>query len=280
MLAGVFWSLGGILVRNVESANEWQILFVRSLAAAATFLCVLWWRYRLEVFGAFEKAGRAAVFGGLCLSLGFTGFVFAMVNTSIANAVFILSASPLGAALLAWLFLKEQVSRVTWAAAAFAMIGIGVMVAGGVAAGTLFGNLMALLAMAGFCGYATALRAGRGGDMLPAACLAGVFAGLFAGVMVADLDLTAHDFAVCVAMGVLQIGAGLTVFTLGSKSVPAAELALLSLTEVILAPLWVWIGIGEVPTGTTLLGGGIVFAALAWRALLGLRRKPPPFGAV
>ena len=106
MLAGVFWSLGGILVRNVESASEWQILFVRSLAAAATFFCVLCWRYRLGVFGAFERAGWAAVFGGLCLGLGFTGFVFAMVNTSIANAVFILSASPLGAALLAWLILR------------------------------------------------------------------------------------------------------------------------------------------------------------------------------
>ena len=280
MLAGVFWSLGGILVRNVETADEWQILFIRSVSAAATFLTVLLWRYRLGVAGAFARAGGVAVLGGASLSLGFTGFIFAMIHTSIANAVFILSAAPLGAALLAWVLLREPVTRVTWIAAAVAMLGIGVMVAGGVAAGTLFGNLMALLAMAGFCGFATALRAGRGQDMLPAACLAGLFAGGFAGLMASDLSVSLNDAAVCVAMGVVQIGAGMVVFTRGSKHVPAAELALLSLTEVVLAPLWVWIGIGEVPTVATLVGGAIVFAALAWRASLGLRRKPPPFGSV
>ena len=280
MLAGVFLSLGGILIRNVESAGEWQILFVRSLAAAVTFFCVLLWRYRTRVFDPFRQAGRKAVVGGLCLACGFTCFVFAMVGTTIANAVFILSASPFATALLAWLVLKERVAPATWAAMGGALVGIGVMVAGGIAAGTLFGNLMALAAMIGFAGFAVTLRAGRNGDMLPAACLAGVFAALIGAVMAPGFSMSAHDVAICCAMGVFQIGAGMVVFTRGSQSVPAAELALLSLTEVVLAPLWVWIGVGEVPGATTLLGGAIVLAALAARALSGIRRKPPPFGAV
>lgn len=280
MLAGVFLSLGGILIRNIESADAWQILFVRSLAAAATFFCVLLWRYRTRVFDPFRQAGWKAVVGGLCLAAGFTSFVFAMLGTTIANAVFILSASPFATALLAWLVLRERVGRATWAAMIGALIGIGVMVAGGIAAGTLFGNLMALAAMIGFAGFAVTLRAGRNGDMLPAACLAGVFAALIGAAMAPGFSISAHDVAICGAMGVFQIGAGMVVFTRGSRSVPAAELALLSLTEVVLAPLWVWIGVGEVPGTTTLLGGAIVLAAIAGRALSGIRRKPPPFGAV
>ena len=285
MLAGVFWSLGGILIRNIETAGEWQILFYRSLFAALTFLCVLIWRHRCRTPQVFRAAGLKAAFGGLCLACGFTSFVFAMVHTSIANAVFILSASPLAAALLAWIVLREGVTRLTWAAILVALLGIGIMVAGGIAAGTLFGNLMALVAMAGFSCYAVTLRAGRGGDMLPAACLAGIFAAIAAAVMAAGTSLEAlaispGDLAFCAAMGILQIGAGLVLFTLGSKTVPAAELALLSLTEVILAPIWVWIGVGEVPRAATLLGGAVVLLAIAGRALLGLKRKPPPFGAV
>ena len=280
MLAGVFWSLGGILIRSIEQAGEWQILFYRSAFAALLFFSVLVFRHGRRVFRVFHEAGRKAVLGGLCLGSGFAGFVFAMVHTSIANAVFILAVAPLATALLAWLVLREAVTRRTWISAAAALVGIGIMVAGGIAAGTLFGNLMALIAMLGFSGYAVVLRAGRAGDMLPAACLAGVFAAIGAAVMAPDLAVGAQDIAVCAAMGIVQIGAGLVVFTRGSKSVPAAELALLSLTEVVLAPLWVWIGVGEVPTGATLLGGAIVLAAIAGRAVSGLKRKPPPFGAV
>ncbi len=280
MLAGVFWSLGGILIRNVEQAGEWQILFYRSAFAALLFFSVLVFRHGRRIFRVFRQAGAKAVLGGLCLGSAFASFVFAMTHTSIANAVFILAVAPLATALLGWLVLREAVSRGTWLSAAVVLVGIGIMVAGGIAAGTLFGNVMALISLLGFTGYAVILRAGRAGDMLPAACLAGLFAALGAAVMAPDLQASARDVAVCATMGIVQIGAGLVLFTRGSKSVPAAELALLSLTEVVLAPLWVWIGVGEVPTGTTLLGGAIVLAAIAGRALSGLRRKPPPFGAV
>jgi len=103
---------------------------------------------------------------------------------------------------------------------------------------------------------------------------------VLATAMAGDLVVPPSDLSICLAMGALQIGAGLTLFTIGSRHVPAAELALLSLTEVILAPIWVWVGVGEVPSATTLLGGFAVLAAIAGQALTGLRRKPPPLGAV
>ena len=280
MLAGCFWSLGGILIRNIEAAGEWQILCLRSLAVSATLFLVLVARHRGQVFRRFRQAGLAGVVGGLCLAAGFTGFIFALTSTTVANAVFILSASPFAAALLARLLLGEAVRRATWIAMAGALVGIAVMVGGGIRAGALFGNLMALVAMLGFSGFAVALRAGRSDDMLPTACLAGLFAAPLGALMAGDLAVSAPDLAISVAMGVVQVGAGMVVFTLGSRHVPAAELALLSLTEVVLAPIWVWLGFGEVPSLTTLLGGAIMLAAIVGRALRGMQRKPPPFGAV
>lgn len=280
MLAGVFWSLGGILVRWVEAADGWQILFYRSTALAATLFCLLALRHRRRVLAHYRAAGWTAVVGGLCLGTGFTGWIFALLNTTVANGVFILGAAPLATAVLAWILLRERVAGATWISMAFAIVGIGVMVHGGIRAGALFGNLMALLAMLGFSGFAVAIRAGRAGDMLPTVCYAGLFAAIGAGLMAGDFAVSAGDLAICVAMGSLQIGFGLILFVTGSRHLPAAEIALLSLTEVILAPVWVWVGVGEVPSASTLLGGGIVLAAIAGRAALGLRRRPPPLGAV
>jgi drug/metabolite transporter (DMT)-like permease len=280
MLAGGFWSLGGVLIRNIEAADEWQILCLRSLAVGATLFLVLLARHRGRVVRCFREAGLAGVVGGLCLAGGFTGFIFALTSTTVANAVFVLSAAPFATALLARLLLGEAVRRATWIAMAGALVGIAVMVGGGIRAGALFGNAMALFAMLGFSGFAVALRAGRSGDMLPTACLAGLFAAPLGALMAGGLAVSAPDLAICLVMGVVQVGAGMVVFTLGARHVPAAELALLSLTEVMLAPLWVWLGFGEVPSLTTLLGGAIMLAAIVGRALSGIQRKPPPFGAV
>ena len=280
MIAGTFWSLGGISVRLIESAGPWQILTFRSLALVATLGIVLCARYRGAVVAQFRLAGWSAVVGGLGLSAGFCGWIFALTSTTVANAVFILAAAPFASALLARLVLKESVRGVTWIAMAAALVGIGVMVAGGIRAGALFGNLMALMAVAGFAVFAVALRKGRGGDMLPATFWAGVFAALVSAVMAGDLSVTGRDLGLCVFMGVGQIGIGLMLFTLGSRHVPAAELTLLSLTEVVFSPIWVWLGVGEVPSLSTLAGGVIVLAAIVGRALTGLRRKLPPFGAV
>jgi drug/metabolite transporter (DMT)-like permease len=280
MVAGCFFSLGGLLVRLVEDAGPWQILLFRSVMLSITVFAVLVVRHRGKVFGEFRMSGIAAVIGALCLGVAFSGFIFSLLHTSVANAVFILCASPFFTAPLAWLVLGEKVRRKTWIAMVFAIIGVGVMVGGGISSGALLGNLMALFAVAGFAGFAVALRWGRDTDMLALTCLAGLFTAVVAAVMCDDFAISAYDMGLCVIMGVVQMSAGLVLFTKGSRLVPAAELALLSLTEVVLAPIWVWLWIGEIPRVWTLLGGAIVFAAIIGHAVTGMRRKPAPYGAV
>jgi len=238
MVAGCFFSLGGLLVRLVEDAGPWQILLVRSIMLSATVFVVLVVRHRGKVFAEFRKCGITAVIGALCLGVAFTGFIFSLLHTTVANAVFILCASP------------------------------------------FFTAPLALFAVAGFAGFAVALRWGRDTDMLALACLAGLFTAVVAAVMSPDFAMSAYDTGLCVIMGVVQMSAGMVLFTKGSRLVPAAELTLLSLTEVVLAPIWVWLWIGEVPRLWTLLGGAVVLAAIIGHAITGMRRKPAPYGAV
>ena len=280
MVAGGFWSLGGILVRLIEAAGPWQILLVRSASLSIALFMVLLVRHRGALLGELRGIGLDGVVGALCLGVAFTGFIFSLIHTSVANAVFMLSASPFVAAPLAWMLLGEPVRRGTWIAMSLALVGVAVMVAGGIDAGALFGNLAALAAVLGFAGFAVTLRRKRLTDSLTLACLAGIFTAVAAAALVDDFAYSTYDFAVCAVMGVIQIGAGMVLFTLGSRHVPAVELTLLSLTEVVLAPIWVWLWIAETPRPWTLIGGAVVIAALIGHALSGMRRKPPPLGAV
>jgi DME family drug/metabolite transporter len=280
MAAGALWSLGGLMVRSMGEAGAWQILFVRSAAVALTVLAVLLWRYGGGCLREIRRAGWLAVLAGALLGAGFCGFILALMHTTVANAVLMLSASPLLTAVLGWLLLGEAVRRATWLAMAVALIGVAVMVGGGIVAGAWFGNLMALMATAGFSGFAVALRRGRGGDMLPAVLWAGLLSALVAALMAPGLSMTLRDVALSAFMGAGLITGGMMLFTAGSRTVPSAELALLALTEVVLGPLWVWLAYAEVPHVLTLLGGALVLAAVVGRALSGTRRKTPPFGAV
>ncbi|MFP6744260.1 MAG: DMT family transporter [Alphaproteobacteria bacterium] len=280
MVAGVFFSLGGILVRLVEDAGPWQILMVRSITLSITVFAILMVRHRGQVFAEFRKCGLAAIIGALCLGVAFSGFIFSLLHTTVANAVFILCASPFFTAPLAWAVLGERVRKATWIATVFAIVGVAIMVGGGISSGALLGNLMALFAVAGFAGFAVALRRGRHTDMLTLACLAGVFTAVVAALMADSFAMTSYDIGLCMIMGAVQMTAGMVLFTAGSRHVPAAELALLLLTEVVLAPIWVWLWIGEVPRLWTLVGGAVIFTAIIGHAISGMRRKPPPFGAV
>ena len=280
IVAACFFSLGGLLFRLVETAGPWQILLVRSVALSITLFTVLVLRHRGAVFTEFRKAGLAAVIGAVCLGVAFSGFIFALQHTTVANAVFILCASPFFTAPLAWAVLGERVRRGTWIAMIYAIVGVGVMVGGGIGAGAMLGNLMALLSVVGFAGFAVAMRWGRHTDMLALVCLAGVFTAVVAAAMADGYAYTGRDLGICIFMGVVQVGAGMILFTKGSRHVPAAELALLMLTEVVLGPIWVWLLLGEVPRLWTLVGGAVVFAAIVVHAVTGIRRKPPPLAAV
>jgi drug/metabolite transporter (DMT)-like permease len=283
-LAGGFWSIGGILIRWIEAADSWQIIFYRSAALAVTLTVIVALRHRGRLIAAFAAAGWNGVLAGACLSGGFVGYVLALEHTTVANAVFMLGTAPFFAAILGRWCLGETVRPATWAAMGVALAGIALMVAGSAVLGTIAGSLLALVASLSFAGFNVLLRRGRDTDMLPCVVIAGVIAALLAlPVMIGShpaladaLALSGRDLLLCFIMGAVQVGLGLTVFTLGARHVSAVALALLAMTELLLAPLGVWLGVGEVPSGYTLIGGAVVMAAITFQALSGARRRRPP----
>jgi drug/metabolite transporter (DMT)-like permease len=220
--------------------------------------------------------GLAGVIGGLGLVLAFAGSIFAFQTTTVANAVFLFAASPFFAAVLGWLVLREPVRRATWIAIGVACLGILVMVREGLAAGAMAGNLSALGSALGFAAFTITLRWGKLDDMMPAVMLGGVFAiGLGALVLALrgeTMWVPPRDIAVAMTMGAVLLATGMVLYTLGSRVVPAAELTLLSMVEVMLGPVWVWLLLNETATTGTFVGGAILLAAIAGNALSGARR--------
>lgn len=279
LLAGLFFSLAGILLRNIETATSWQIVFYRSASFVVVIAWVLAARHRSRLPRAIAAIGWAGVVGGLCLAAGYVAIVLAMRNTTIANVLFIFASAPFFVALLGRLILKELVPRRTWAAIAVALAGVAVMVVEGLSGGGLFGNLMALVMTLTFAAVVVVLRRGRAVDMLPTVCLGGIVAGAVAALLADSLAISLHDLVVCVLLGTVQIGCGMIAFTIGSRHVPAALLGLLAMTEVALGPIWVWLGVGEVPSWLTLAGGAVVLSAVVTQAVWALKREVPAVAA-
>ena len=280
LMAGVFWSSMGIGIRLIEQANVWQILFYRSIALACFLFCIISVRSRYRPLAAVRSAGIAGAIGGAGLVFAFAGGIYAIQTTTVANAMLLFAAAPFLAAVAGWVVLREPVRRATWVAMLFAIIGIAIMVINGFAAGRLVGNISALLSATGFAVFTIALRWGKLEDMLPAVFLAGIFAIITAALVCQvngyGFELPRNDIAIALLLGVFQVGAGLVIYTIGSRVVPAGELALLSMTEVLLGPLWVWMFMGETASFYTLVGGTILMLAIAGNALSGLRHKPVP----
>ena len=281
LAAGICWSSMGLGIRHIEVANVWQILFFRSLALTPLLLLVLTLRARGNPFPIIQRAGLAGGVGGISLVFAFSGGILAIQTTSVANAMFLFAAAPFFAAVLGWLVLKEHVRNATWISMMVALLGIVIMVWEGIAIGRIIGNVAALISALGFAVFTISLRWKKLEDMLPTVFLAGLFAMIIAGGLCQikgyGLDVPKHDIWIALALGVFQVGAGLILYTLGSKVVPSAELALLSMTEVVFGPFWVWLFLGETAGVYTLLGGMILLIAIASNALSGLRRKPIPW---
>ena len=281
LAAGICWSSMGLGIRHIEVANVWQILFFRSIALTPLLLLVLTLRARGNPLPIIQKAGLAGGVGGISLVFAFSGGILAVQTTSVANAMFLFAAAPFFAAVLGWLVLKEHVRNATWISMMAALVGIVIMVWEGISIGRIIGNVAALISALGFAIFTISLRWKKLEDMLPTVFLAGVFAIIIAGALCQikgyGLDVPKRDIWIALALGVFQVGAGLILYTLGSKVVPSAELALLSMTEVVFGPFWVWLFLGETAGVYTLLGGMILLIAIASNALSGLRRKPIPW---
>jgi DME family drug/metabolite transporter len=281
--AGVLWSTVGLGIRMIEDAVVWQILLYRSISMSLFLYVVIRVRSGESPFVQIRRVGFPSVVAGLSLVAAYSGGIYSIQNTSVANAMLLFATAPFMAAVLGWIILRERVRVATWVAIAVAIGGIAIMVADKSGSVVLRGSLAALGSAFGFAVFTVALRWGRTGEMLPSVFLSGLFAivvtfGIcqFSGISVA---LSLHDGAISMGMGVFQVGAGLILYTLGSRSLPAAELALLSLAEVLLGPLWVWFFLGETASLNTLMGGAVLLAAIAGNAMSGKRRKPPPITA-
>lgn len=282
LLAGACWSTVGIGIRLIEDATAWQILFYRSLSLAL-FLCVLLFvRSRGRPFGVFAKAGLPAVMGGIALTAAFVGSVVAIIGTTVANAMFLFASAPFFVAVLSWLILRERVRRATWIAIAFAIFGIGLMVVEAISGGQLLGNAAAVLSALGFAFFTLALRWGRTNDMAPVIFYGAIFTTILTGAVCLlngdGLVLSNRDAGIATALGVVALGGGMSIYTIGSRVVPAAELALLAMTEVLLGPFWVWLFLGETAGLYTLAGGAILMSAIVVNALSGLRHRPVAAG--
>jgi drug/metabolite transporter (DMT)-like permease len=192
--------------------------------------------------------------------------------------------APFLTAVLGLVVLREGVRRATWIAMAVSLVGVAIMVTAGAARGHWLGNALALLSALGFAVFTITLRWRRSEDTISTAWLGGMFGILLSGAICAvsglSFILSPADLAIALAMGVFQVGAGLLLYSLGSKAVPAAELALLSMIEVLLGPIWVWLFLGEGASLGTAIGGAILLTALAGNAVSGLRRRPLPISLV
>ena len=273
--AGLCMSLGGPIIRLADESTEWQFLFYRSLGAALALLIYFLFSGR-PVLPAIRRTGATGIVGGLCLAVGFTGYVWGVMNSTVANALFLLSASPLFAALLGWMVMRESVSRSMWFAMGGVMAGVAIMIGEGLAEADVFGDLAALSAALGFAGFSVCIRRGRHTDMSPTILIAAAVTAAVSGALAVaggtGLTLPIADVGLASAYGVLVIGAGIFMLTIGARHVPAAELVVLSLTEVVLGSIWVALAFGELPSVLTFIGGIVVLGSIAAQAVVGMRR--------
>jgi len=265
------FSLAGLFVREIEHANEWQVVYWRSLGLTVAVTTVLAFRHRTRFFKAFIDIGWSGAIGSLGLSLGSVCYVWAFFNTTIANAVFFFGALPFLTGFFAWLLFGERLRRESWFIMAFAFAGIIVMVYGGLTGGRWFGNLLAGIGLIGYIVLILSLRAGRRVDMMPLLCLGGLIGGAIALGIEGGGAITLHDAVLSLLLGIVSVSFGFMLFTLGSRYVRAGELSLLSNLELILGPLWVWLWITEVPSVETLIGGATIVGAIGAQAVITIK---------
>ena len=282
ILAGVLWSTQGLIIRLIPDTGSWAILFWRSAGMLPVLALWIGFAARGSIISEIRSVGWAGVLGGLGLVMAFSGAIYAFQATSVANAVLLFAASPFCAAILGRVLLGEWVSPLTWFAIVLAALGILVMVGGGLAGGAMDGNIAALASALGFAIFTVTLRWGKLANMLPAVALGGLFsmiAGAIAlGVLGKAVLIPAPEIAISALMGAVTLTGGMLLYTLGSKVVPAAQATLLSLVEVLLAPLWVWLLLDETVSGGTLIGGAVLLAAVLLNAYGGRVQGARPLG--
>jgi DME family drug/metabolite transporter len=272
-LSGVVLSTLGVGIRQIEAASGWQILFYRSLSFIVTLCLIIALRYRSNFFRAFSHIGSRGLLVGLFLACASSLYVFSMLNTTVANAVFMVSTTPFVAAALGWMLLKERVGPSTWIAMTVALAGIGLMLVDGFSGGGLIGVVLAAGVAVTTALMLVAVRGSQEIDMIPALVVAGAITAALSALMVTDFQVTDHDLLWIVVLGAGQYACGFALLTAGARYLPVAQVGLLCLMETVLAPVWAWWGAAEVPSMLTLIGGIVVLGAAGSRAWTALREQ-------
>ena len=263
LVAPVLWSTAGVVTRHLERTPAYEQVFWRSLFAFAFILGFLLLR-RTNPVQAVRAAGVPGLVSGLMWATMFTAFLFALSLTTIANALVMMSVSPLLTALIARAFLSDPLPVRTWVAAAAAAVGIVWMFGDNIASPHVAGMLVALIIpLASAINVVTLRAAAAKLDLVSAVMLGGAISCLLVLPFALPLQASARDVLLLAFLGVFQLGLPCMLLVVASRTLLAPEIALLGLLEVVLGPLWAWLGAGEVPDGSTLLGGAIVLAALA-----------------
>ena len=273
LLGSIVISFGGLAIRNIETADNWQINFYRSIAFGVTISIVLLFRYGKAGPQQLKGIGLEGILAAMLLASASISFLQAITNTTVAATTFTLSSIPFLTAIMAWLFLSERIGKSTILTMCIAAAGISLMFVQGFGSGTLYGNFMALLCAVGFSSYAIIIRRNRRLEMLPTLILSNLIIMFVALLFTWDnLAISWNDLLICFILGGLLSATVNTLFLIAAKHLFAAELTLFMLLEFTLGPIWVWIFVNEVPTSWTLVGGSIVISAVFLKSVSELRK--------
>ena len=276
LFAGLLWSLGPYVVRNIEAANTvpWQYLFTRGIVIFLLLNMFLYLEEGINFYKNYLKIGLSGIIGSVGLALAMISFIWSIINTSTAITLLCLASMPFVTALLGFLFLNEKISLSVWISIIVASIGIIIIAFGNNNLGSLFGLIFGITASLGFSIFSVSLRWRKDTPKFTTVSFAGLICAIFSAFVIINQDLsflsTSKNQGLFATHGAL-VCIGLILYSIGSKNIPAAELTLLSLTEVIGGIFWVWLpwlGINEIPSNNTIIGGFLIFLSIFYYSLI------------
>ncbi|SVC60399.1 uncharacterized protein METZ01_LOCUS313253 [marine metagenome] len=263
IISSISISFGGLIMRNIHSADAWQITFYRSLAFTFSIALILSYKNRSSTLSTIKKVGYAGVMGGILLMGANLFFIQAFANTSIANTLFTLSLIPFITAVLAFIFLKEKLSLRTFTIMLVALFGILIMINEGIKTGDLFGNIMAIGCAFCFSSFTIVIRKFRNIDMIPTLLISGIIIAVVSFILNSgNLTIPSQDVLLCFLWGGLS-GFVNSVFIYAARFLNASEVTFFMLLELSLGPFWVWLFLNETIALETLFGGIIVMSSVA-----------------
>jgi drug/metabolite transporter (DMT)-like permease len=276
LIAGLFWSFGPLVVRYMDNPHmvPWQYIFGRGLTIFIILNLYLYFDEGINFYKNYKKIGRSGVIGGCGLGVAMITFIYSITNTTAAVTLLCLAAMPFFTAVLAYLFLKEKISMNVWVSIIIATIGIIIMALGNTEKNSLLGFIFGLASSIGFSVFSVTLRWRKETPKFTTVAIAGLFCFVFATIVILSTKQTFFSTSYNSSMFSLHgtlVCLGLILYSIGSKAIPAAELTLLSLTEVIGGIFWVWLplfGINEIPSTNTIVGGFFLFVSLIYYSLI------------